>query len=233
MVPTSSINSEMLENQDSNFRNYLGLPYSSSDSTLGMSEEDAPSLAKEVEFLKLQILSAVVSPSVPQYIVTKNEFFSSTITLSKQGQLFLDADNKNEIKSWFKINSNKSVVTYSDGFTKVATYAEAERYYRTITTGLSLTPNSNQNTLNKLLKNLNELIIEKNLSQTTGKNVEAINRDIKRLEALHHVMKSKQEINAIYKPSLGRQIDTCLTQLRNFRSCNPSFLPSPPPIVRV
>lgn len=38
----------MLNNQDNNVRHDLGLPYSSSASTLGMSEEDAPSLAKEV-----------------------------------------------------------------------------------------------------------------------------------------------------------------------------------------
>lgn len=69
--PTFRINSEMLKNQDSNFRNYLGLPYSSSDSTLGMSEEDAPSLAKEVlthtNSLPIQdFLTTEAAPSEPK-----------------------------------------------------------------------------------------------------------------------------------------------------------------------
>jgi len=69
--PTFSINSEMLENQDNHFRNDLGLPYSSSDSTLGMSEEDAPSLAKEVlthiNSLPIQdFLTTEAAPSEPK-----------------------------------------------------------------------------------------------------------------------------------------------------------------------
>ena len=142
--------------------------------------------------------------------------------------MFLDAANQHEIQGWFRMSSREGVVKHSDDFYNVVTYAEAEKYCREITNGLNLETSSNQNNVNKLLKNLNELIIEKNLSQTTGKSVNGIYTNIGRLKALHHVMQSKQDINAIYKCSLERQIDTYLTQLRDFRNVNSSFLPSPP-----
>ena len=183
------------------------------------------------ESLNFQILHPVLElPAVPKHNVTWSEFFREDITFLEQGQLLLDADNKNEIKSWFKITSMGGVVKHSDDFYTVVAYAEAESYYRTITTGLSLTTSSDQYTLNTLIRNLKELITKEKLSEIPSEKVVLIiNRNIQRLETLKHVIKSKQDIKADYKPSLESQINTYLNPLYHYKRANIRlFLPSPP-----